>query len=65
MRDGDKTCWSCIEKFQPGETRTLLATIDELRSKLLTSDVRYVTLWTRNTKVPQTFLVTPVYLVKK
>ena len=65
VRDSDKTQWSCIEKFVPGETKVLGGTIDEIRAKLLASDIWAVTAWTRNTTSPQTFQVSPIYLVKR
>ena len=65
VRDSDRTQWSCIEKFAPGETKVLGGTIDEIRAKVLASDVWAVTVWTRNTKQPQEFHVSPMYLIKR
>ena len=63
VRDSDRNTWSRLESFAPGETRVLAARLDELRTKVLVSDVWTLTLWTRGTTVPQTFLVSPVFLV--
>ena len=63
VRDGDRKIWYRLETFAPGETRVLSATIDELRAKVLPSDIWTLTLWTRQTTAPQTFLVSPVYLL--
>jgi len=65
VRDGDRTQWSTIEKFAPGETKVLGGTIDEIRGKLLVSDIWTVTVWTRNTKAPHTFHVSPVFLIRR
>jgi len=65
VRDSDRQLWHRLEEFAPGETRGLAATIDELRAKVLVSDLFSLTLWTKETKTPQTFLASPVYLVKR
>jgi len=64
VRDGDGQRWGCDETFAPGETITLGATINELRSKLLISDVASITVYSNGPKTAQTFLVSPLYLVK-
>ena len=65
VRDSDRQIWHRLETFAPGETRVLSVTIHELRSKVLISDVWTLTLWTHATKTPQTFLASPVYLVRE
>jgi len=65
VRDSDKARWTLIETFAPGETRVLSATIDELRTNVLVSDIWTLTLWTHKTTARQTFLASPVYLVKR
>jgi len=63
VRDSDKARWTLIETFAPGETRVLSAPIDELRTNVLVSDIWTLTLWTHKTTAPQTFLVSPIYLI--
>ncbi len=65
VRDGDKKVWARLEEFAPGETRVLAATIDELRAKVLISDIQTVTLCTKQPAVQQTFLISPVFLIKR
>ena len=65
IRDGDRQSWFRLEDFAPGETRVLSATIDELRTRVLVSDLFSLTLWTKETGTPQSFLASPVYLVKR
>ena len=65
IRDADKNSWECSENLGPGGTKVLSATIEKLQSKLLLSDIAYVTIWTKRPKTIQTFLVSPIYLVKK
>jgi len=64
VRDSDDARWACVADLAPGETRVLSGGIDELRAKVLVSDIQTVTLWTHKMTAPQTFLVSPVYLVK-
>ena len=64
VRDVDKSRWQCDETFAPGETIVLGARINELRSKLLISDVASITIYSNGPKSAQVFLISPVYLVK-
>ena len=64
IRDSDRNVWHRLETFAPGETRVLAATIEQLRAKVLISDVKTVTLCTKQPTAPQMFLLSPVFLVK-
>ena len=65
VRDGDKSRWGCDETFAPGETKVLGAGINELRSKLLMSDIASLTVFSAGPKSSQVFLISPVYLVTR
>ena len=65
VRDGDRALWHRLEEFAPGETRVLSVTTEELSAKVLLTDVWSLTLWTLESKAPETFLVSPVFLVRK
>jgi len=65
IRDVDKTEWARLEEIAPGETKVLSARLDQLRTKILPSEVLAVTIWTRHPNAQQTFLVTPIYLVRR
>ncbi|MFH0963444.1 MAG: hypothetical protein V2A58_05465, partial [Planctomycetota bacterium] len=65
VRDADRNVWYVMEKFAPGETKTLGGTLEEIRAKVLVSDIWTVTLYTRHTEMAETFLVSPIYLVPR
>ena len=64
VRDTDANRWQSLESFAPGETITLGARLDDLRANLLPSDVASITLFSVGPDTAQTFLVSPLYLVK-
>ena len=65
VRDGDKKVWARMEQFAPGETRVIAVTTDDLQSRILISDIKMVTLCSKQPTAEQSFLISPVYLIKR
>ena len=64
VRDSDHNIWLRIEDFAPGETKTHGATLDQLRAKVLVSDIWTVTVYGEGPKEAQIFCVSPIFLIK-
>ena len=65
IRDSQRSVWHYSETLQPGETKVLGVKMDKLQKKVLTSDILTVTLFTVGPKHPYTFLISPLYGLRK
>ena len=64
VRDSDRSVWWKLDTWAPGETKLLAAPLDKVQQRVLISDIWTITLFTRNTDRPLTFLASPLYLIR-